>query len=259
MQLSYNGNRLPRREHRSEAISRFGERYRDILRDPELAFEHWDLFLDRLQVKDLGTRVSHACRFDSPGRVQDKLNRLVPCHCWRIDVDTRWKLDFSGQCDPAAGDHSAVRLCQSESKMRCFDILAHFLGKHRGKLSDDIIRREAVSVFGFEIRVANNAFRVDIEESGARHSLVHTFRFGIEDVEDANQAGIRIRKQRKFNLMPVGKILQYRRTVVTDRREFYALGFKSLLGILQLHELRFAKGSPIRGTEEEENCAVRSL
>jgi hypothetical protein len=32
-----------------------------------------------------------------------------------------------------------------------------------------------------------------------------------------------------------------------------------LFGILQLHELRFAEGSPIRRTEEEENCAVRSL
>jgi hypothetical protein len=47
--------------------------------------------------------------------------------------------------------------------------------------------------------------------------------------------------------------------VITDRRELDALGFKSLFCILQLHQLRFAKGSPIRGTEKEKHRAVRPL
>jgi hypothetical protein len=34
--------------------------------------------------------------------------------------------------------------------------------------------------------------------------------------------------------------------------------FKSLLGILQLHELRFAKGSPIGRAEKEKNGSARS-
>src|SRR5260370_32638398 len=229
LQLPGNRDRLPRREARSYAISRFRERYRDILRDPELAFEHRDLLLDRFQVKDLGAWVIHGCWFDSPGRVQDKLNRLVPRHSWGIDVDTRWELDFSGQSDPAAGGHGAIGLCQGEPKMRRLDILAHFLGEFGEELSNDIVWREAVRVLDLEIRVANNAFRVDVEESGVRHPPVHTFRFRIEDVEAAKQAGILICKQRKLDLMPVRKVLQDRRTVVTDRGEFDSLGFKSLL------------------------------
>jgi len=254
LQLPGNRNRFPRPELCAEAITRFRERYRDILRDPEPAFKHWDLLLDRLQVKDLGTRVIHGCSFDSPGGVQDKLDRFVPRHSWRINVDTRWKLDFSRQGDPAAGGHGAIGLCQGESKMRRLDILAHFLGEFGEELSNDIVRREAVRVLDLEIRAANNAFRVDVEESGVRHPLVPTFRFRIEDVEAAKQDGIRICKQRKLDLMPVSKVFQDRRTVVTDRGEFDSLSFKSLFGILQLHELRFAEGSPIRGTEEEEDC-----
>src|SRR6266852_1615079 len=256
--LPFIRDRLPRREERPDAISGFRERYRDILRDPELAFEHRDLLLDRLQVKDLGAWVIHRCWFDSPGRVQDKLNRLVPRHSWGIHVDTRWKLDFSGQSDPAAGGHGAIGLCQGESKMRRLDILAHFLGEFGEEFSNDIVRREAVRVLDLEIRAANNAFRVDVEESGVRHPLVHTFRFRIEDLEAANQAGILICKQWELDFMPVRKVLQDRRTVITDRRKFDSLRFKSLLGILQLHELPFAEGSPIRGTEEEEDCAVRT-
>ena len=171
-------------------------------------------------------------------------------------MDTRWKLDFSGQGDPAAGGHGAIGLGQGEPKMGRFDILVHFLCKFGKKLPNNVVRREAVRILGFKIRVANNAFRVDVEESGVRHSLLHPVRFRIEDLEAANQAGFLIRQQRILNFMPVGKVLQDCRTVVTNRSEFDSLCFKSLFGVLQLHELRFAEGSPIRGTEEEENRAV---
>ncbi len=171
-------------------------------------------------------------------------------------MDTWWKLDFSGQGDPAAGGHGAIGLGQGEPKMRRFDILAHFLGEFGKKLPNNIVRREAVGVLDFKIRVANNPFRVDVEEPRMRHPLVHAFRFRIEDVEAANQAGFLIRQQRILNFMPVGKVFQDRWTVVTNRSEFDSLCFKSLFGVLQLHELRFAEGSPIRGAEEEKNRAV---
>jgi hypothetical protein len=37
------------------------------------------------------------------------------------------------------------------------------------------------------------------------------------------------------------------------------LRLKSLFCVLQLHELRFAEGSPVGRAEEKEHCAIRPL
>ena len=55
--------------------------------------------------------------------------------------------------------------------------------------------------------------------------------------------------------MPLGEVLQDSWTIVADRRQLNSLRLESLLCSLQLHELRFAKGSPICGAEEEDNRA----
>src|SRR4029077_17231233 len=165
LQLSCDRNRLARREYRADAISRFRGSYRDILRDTELALEHPLFFLDRLQVKDRRCRVNRRCGLDSSGWVQDKLNRLVARHSGRIDVDTWWKLDLSGQGDAAPRDHGAIGLRQGEPKMRRSDILAHFFGQFREKLPNDVVRRESIRVLGLKILVTDDALRVDIEES----------------------------------------------------------------------------------------------
>ena len=59
--------------------------------------------------------------------------------------------------------------------------------------------------------------------------------------------------------MPLSEILQDRGAIVADGGKFEAFGFKSSLRVLQLHELRFAEGSPIRRAEEKKNCALRTL
>src|SRR5229473_732058 len=190
--------------------------------------------------------------------MQCELNRLVALNSRGIDVDIWRKLDFSNQANPATGDHSAIGLCKGQPKMRRFDILAHFLGQFRENPSNDIVRRESVRVLGFEILFANNAARVDIEESGVRHPFGHPFRFCVENAEAPNDLGIRICKQRKLDFVPVSEVLQDSRTIVANRSQLDSLSFKSLFGVLQLHELRFTAGSPIGGSEEEENSAARS-
>jgi hypothetical protein len=174
-------------------------------------------------------------------------------------VDTLGQLDFSGQGNAAAGDYCSIGLRQSQSKMRRLHILAHLLGKLRKKFPDDIVGGKAVGLFGLEIHLADHAAPIDIEESGVRHPLVHALGFGVEDVEAANQTGFRVGQQRKLDFVSLGKVFQDRWTVIADRGEFDSLGFKSSFGILQLHELRFAKGSPVGGTEKEKHRSIRSF
>jgi hypothetical protein len=59
--------------------------------------------------------------------------------------------------------------------------------------------------------------------------------------------------------VPVGEVLQDRRTVVADGRDLDSVLFESFFGILQLDQLRFAEGSPIGRTEKQKYRAVRSL
>ena len=59
--------------------------------------------------------------------------------------------------------------------------------------------------------------------------------------------------------MTVREILQNGWTIVANRRQLKALRSESLFCTLQLHELRFAEGSPVGRTEEKKNRAVRSF
>ena len=63
----------------------------------------------------------------------------------------------------------------------------------------------------------------------------------------------------KFDLLPVGERLQYFHAVVADGRQFDSLLFKSCFGVLQLDQLPFAVRSPVGGTKEKQNGAVRSF
>lgn len=58
--------------------------------------------------------------------------------------------------------------------------------------------------------------------------------------------------------MALGEVLQYGRAVVADRSQLNPMLLKSLFGILQLDQLRFAEGSPVRGPEEKKNRSVGS-
>src|SRR5712692_2391018 len=137
--------------------------------------------------------------------------------------------------------------------MKRFDGLAHFLGQFREKLPNDIVRREAVRIFGFEIFLANSAALVDIEKSGVRHPFGHPLRFCVKDVKAANDLGIRVGQQRKLDVVPLSEVLEDSWTIVANCSQVVPLLLESPFGILQLHELRFAERSPVGGTEEKEN------
>jgi len=57
--------------------------------------------------------------------------------------------------------------------------------------------------------------------------------------------------------VPLGEVLQNTLTIVANRGQLKSLHLKSLFCVLQLHELRFAEGSPVGRTEEKEDSAVR--
>jgi len=59
--------------------------------------------------------------------------------------------------------------------------------------------------------------------------------------------------------VPLGKVLQDRRTVIANRCWPKALRLKSPFRALQLHELRLAEGSPIGRAEEKEDGALWPL
>ena len=59
--------------------------------------------------------------------------------------------------------------------------------------------------------------------------------------------------------MPPGEVLQDGWTIVANRGQLKSLRFKSLSCVLQLHELRFAEGSPVGRAKEKEHCALRPL
>ena len=103
------------------------------------------------------------------------------------------------------------------------------------------------------------AVRIDEEISGPGHALVLSNGFGVQNLVGANRFGIGIGKHREFDLAAVGEIFQDLFGVVADRREFDPLLLESCFGALQLDQLPFAVGSPIGGTEKEENRAVRSF
>ena len=56
--------------------------------------------------------------------------------------------------------------------------------------------------------------------------------------------------------MAIRKILENSLAVVADGSQFDTLLFKSLFGSLQLHELRFAEGSPVGGAKKQQNRAA---
>ena len=246
-------------KHSANSIRSFRRYQREILGDAKLSFKDGNLFLDGLEVKCFGSGVNDGLKFDSWNLLQSELNRLVTLHSGRIDVYVRRKFDFGNQTDPAARYDAAIRLCKSELKMRRLDIL-HYLGAQlRKKFCNNIIRRQSIRVLRREILFANHAAGVDVEESGVGHSFGHSLGFAVEHVEAANDFGMGVSQQRKFDFVTVGEVLQDRRTIVADSRKLQSLRLKFLFCILQLHELRFAEGSPVRGAEEQQHRALGPL
>jgi hypothetical protein len=81
----------------------------------------------------------------------------------------------------------------------------------------------------------------------------------IQDAVNLDGLRLRIRKHRIFDLVAVSKIFQDLIGVIADGRQLDPLLFKSRDCALQLDQLPFTEGSPVRGTEKEKNGAVRSF
>jgi hypothetical protein len=82
----------------------------------------------------------------------------------------------------------------------------HVLRQFRKKLANDIVRCEAVGIFGFEVRLANDSIFVNLEEPRVRHPFGHSLRFRIQHVETTNDLGIRVGQQRKLDMVAVGEV-----------------------------------------------------
>ena len=119
--------------------------------------------------------------------------------------------------------------------------------------------REAVGVFGFEILFANDTIFVNVEEPRMRHPFGHSLGVRIQHLETANDLGIRVGQQWKLNLVPAGEVREDRGAVVTDGCQFDPLLLEACARVLQLHELPFAKRSPVRRSKKEQHRPFRAL
>src|SRR5271170_8304186 len=89
------------------------------------------------------------------------------------------------------------------------------------------------------------------------HPFGHPGCLIVQNIKAANDLGIRVGQEWKIDLVPFSKVFQNRRVIVADGSHLDSTRFELLFRVLQLHELRFAKRSPIGGSEEKKNRAVR--
>jgi hypothetical protein len=174
-------------------------------------------------------------------------------------MDVRREPHFRSQGYSAPGKRGAIGLLNHKLKVGRLKSVRDFLAQFRKKFGDHIVSRKSLPVFGFEEFFSNHAARVYEEVSGPRHAIELTRGLSVQNLIGANDFGIGIGKQGEIDLAAIRKVFQYGFVVVADPRELESLLFESRLGVLQLDQLPFAIGSPIRGTEKEENRAVRSF
>src|SRR5260221_2918228 len=89
-----------------------------------------------------------------------------------------------------------------------------------------------------------------------RHAFGHTMGLCVKYLEATNDFGLRVSQERKVYAMPLGEIFQDGWTIIADWRQLKCLRLKSLICRLQMHELRFAEGSPVGGAEEQDYGAL---
>jgi len=76
---------------------------------------------------------------------------------------------------------------------------------------------------------------------------LHFVRHGVQDAELGDDLRIVIGQQGEGDTTALSEVSQHLFRVVADRNNAEPLGLEVLQPILQLHELRFAVGSPIGG------------
>jgi hypothetical protein len=174
-------------------------------------------------------------------------------------VDVWRETDFGDQREARSRYRGDVRLFEKQLEMRSFHDLRDLLAEFREKFGDHAVAGEALAIFGLEKLLADDAAGIDKEISRAREAFLHAGGFGVADAVRPDGFRIWIREQGVGNVVAVGKIFQDLFRVIADGDQLDALFFKPRHGTLQLDQLPFAEGSPIGGTEEEEDRAFRTL
>ena len=152
-----------------------------------------------------------------------------------------------------------IRLRNRELEVGCFDAVRDFFAQLWKEFNNHVVSGKPLAVLRFKELFSNHAMGVDKEISRASHTLELTCSRDVQNLVGANDLGIRVGEQGEIDFAAVREVFQYGFTVIADRREFDSLLLEPCFGVLQLNQLPFTVGSPIRGTEEEENRAVRCL
>ena len=174
-------------------------------------------------------------------------------------MDVRREPHLRGQRDTVPGKRDAIRLRNRELEVGCFEAVRDFFAKLRKEFNNHVVPGKPLAVLRFEELFSNHATSVDKEISRASHALELTRGLDVENLVGANDPGIGIGEQGKIDFAAIREVFQYRFVIIADPGESDSLLFKPCFGVLQLNQLSFAVRSPIRGTEEEENRAVRCL
>ena len=161
-------------------------------------------------------------------------------------MDAPRELDVSNQADAISGYDSMVGLRQRELEMRSLHLLTNLLPQFGEQLDDYVVRSETIEVVRFKKLLANDSLIIDVKEARMGHSLLRSRGFLVQDLELANGDRIGVGQQWIINLMPVSELLEYGFTVVTNCRQPDPFLLKPFSFCLQLDQLRFAEGSPIR-------------
>ncbi len=173
-------------------------------------------------------------------------NGLVTFHLWRVNMDAGRESDLSNQANAVSGYDDAVRLCQGELEMRSLHLVINLLRQLWEQLDDYVVRSETIEVVRFKKLLANDSLSIDIKESRMGHSLLKSCGLLVQDLKLANGGRIGVGEQWIVDLMPLSEFLEYGVTVVTYGRQLDPLLLKPFSCCLQLDQLRFAEGSPIR-------------
>jgi hypothetical protein len=231
----------------------------DVLANTERAGKDGHSLFDGRQVQLLGGRVHDGPQLRFGRGIEHQLDGLVILRAGCVDVNVRRKLDFGGQCDQAAGEGCGIGLLERELQMRRVGRAGDLFAQFREKFGDDVIAGKPFAIFSLEEFLANDALGVDDEISGPRHSLELAGGCGVQHVIGANGLRIGIGEQREIDFAAVGEKLQDFGAVIANGRELEPLLLESGFGCLQLDQLPFAVGSPVGGTEKEENGALRAF
>jgi len=139
--------------------------------------------------------------------------------------------------------------------MRSFDGVAHFSVSSGNSFPMTLLAVKRF-VYLFEIFLANSSALVDKEKTRLRHSLVILLASELRTLKLRRTWELGSASIGNPILCRLAKSMRIGCTVIADRRPAEGPAFSNLsFAFCQLHELRFAKGSPICGAEEKDNRA----